>query len=164
MSNTDEEVSQLFSAVWEGRSDEVIQILKTQPDLATIRDSVGDTVFHVAARAGHAQTLIFLTESEPDQDNFLEHIKWLIWSMNWLKTMLIKGNVDGDTPLHVAVKSGQLQAADYLYKACEIAKLVRNKDQLYPDDLAIKAGYNQLLVIRSENWALDRQERTKYNR
>ncbi|XP_021744366.1 ankyrin-3-like [Chenopodium quinoa] len=137
--NNDNEVvygaDELLEAALEGRADEAVEILTKDPTLIQIGDAVGDTAFHVAARAGHETTISKMMEFL-DMNN---HVKIL-------RDALCEGNAEGDTPLHLALKNGHLDAATLLARNEPSVIYQFNNDEKTPFDLAQQAGYQDLCI------------------
>ncbi|KAL2927616.1 Protein ACCELERATED CELL DEATH 6 [Bienertia sinuspersici] len=134
-SNNEEVVygaDELLEAALEGRAEDAIKILTKDPTLIQIGDVVGDTAFHVAARAGHHTTISKMME-------FLNHL-------NIMRAALCEGNTEGDTPLHLALKYNHLEAATVLARNEPRVIYKVNTNQVSPFELAQRAGYEDLCV------------------
>jgi len=118
--------AQLLAAAQEGgRGDKILRILKRDPSLIHVADPVGDTILHVMARAGN-----------------LEAVKGVVWSgkVHWLSEVLMEQNLQGNTPLHLAIANRHERVAQVLYGAEFRAGSVANEDGVNPLALASEAG------------------------
>ncbi|KAJ8442244.1 hypothetical protein Cgig2_005184 [Carnegiea gigantea] len=142
-SNEDGELgAELLAAAQEGdRGDEILRILEADPTLIHVTDPVGDTTLHVVARAGNLEVAEKV-------------VAWV--EKHGLTEVLLEQNLQGDTPLHVAIANRHEQAARLFLKAKFAAGFVQNEGGVFPLELAQKSGYlagtadNHLCVLTSD--------------
>ncbi|KMT12857.1 hypothetical protein BVRB_4g089490 [Beta vulgaris subsp. vulgaris] len=139
--NDNDGADELLDAAFEGRANDAVEILAKNPSSILIGDAIGDSAFHVAARAGHEDTVLKMIE-------FLnkDHL-------DILTNVLSDGNAKGDTPLHLAIKNGHTETAAHLAFADCHAVYQVNKEQVTPYALAQQAGYEKLLRLMDSRGA-----------
>ncbi|GAB2279550.1 hypothetical protein Dimus_014193 [Dionaea muscipula] len=128
----------------------------------------GDTVLHIAARAGRSELITSILREHKDlirtknwrgelplhvaaRAGELDSVKCLV---DWILqeyyqeeqgNMVAKVNRDGDTALHIALENHNEELAAYLVDKYPSASYYVNHLQVSPLYLAIKAGYWQLV-------------------
>ncbi|RLM54593.1 hypothetical protein C2845_PM10G01160 [Panicum miliaceum] len=105
-------------AAWSGYLGVVHLLLETCPDSATLRDGKGRTFLHVAAEEERQDVVQYVCE------------------MPQYSSILNAQDKNGDTPLHRAVRAGNVAIFRYLIRNRQVRLDVANKDGMTPLDLA----------------------------
>ncbi|KAJ8442241.1 hypothetical protein Cgig2_005181 [Carnegiea gigantea] len=106
---------------------EVIWILEEDPTLIHVADLVGDTTLHVVARLGWLEVAELVV-------GFVKK--------RGVAEVLMEQNLQGDTPLHVALANRRDHLARLVYRAEPRAASVLNEDGVSPWTLARQAGFD----------------------
>ncbi|KAG7620433.1 Ankyrin repeat [Arabidopsis suecica] len=123
----------IHKAAEEGHDNIVFEFIKRCPDSKYLLNNLGQNVLHVAAKNGEYFTSYFLMDDEET-----EHLG-------------VGQDVDGNTPLHLAVMNWHFDSIPFLATSRDILKL-RNKRGLRARDIAeleVKPNY-----IFEERWTL----------
>jgi ankyrin repeat protein len=141
-------------------------LLDHEKSAAYVADEEGLYPIHVAAKCGRTSVIKKLMEVFPDSDelvdkegkNFL-HIaiisgkEKIITHIPRKHTLFNARDNDGNTPLHLASKSGYLKFVSSLISFKEVCSSIRNKDGLTPLDLALTETHpgfmHRLVQIRT---------------
>ncbi|CAL9225319.1 unnamed protein product [Arabidopsis halleri] len=123
----------IHTAAEEGHKEIVFEFIKRYPDSKYLLNKLGQNVLHVAAKNGRWSTSYLLMSNKKT-----EHLG-------------VGQDVDGNTPLHLAVMNWHFESIDCLASSSKILK-VRNKSGLRARDIAeleVKPNY-----IFHERWTL----------
>ena len=122
-----------LTAVW-GRVETVKRIVSECPCLLLEKDSRDQLPLHVAAHAGHiavvealVATLTFVSATLSEEEK--ERVN-----------VYVSKNIDGDTPLHLALKGDNVKTATFLVNTDQRASFLANKDGISPLYMAVEAG------------------------
>ncbi|KAF8044269.1 hypothetical protein BT93_A2304 [Corymbia citriodora subsp. variegata] len=118
-----------WSGAWE-------PLLKdTWPDLAEIKNKKGQNILHVAAKAGNRRVVRHILDKceEPDV----------------IEKLVISKDVDGNTPLHLALMHNHLRVVSYLMKVKRSDSQLRNNESLATESLQMFYRYIEASVPRS---------------
>ncbi|KAL9285588.1 putative ankyrin repeat-containing domain, PGG domain, protein accelerated cell death 6 [Arabidopsis thaliana] len=122
-----------LAAVW-GRVETVKRIVSECPCLLLEKDSRDQLPLHVAAHAGHiavvealVATLTFVSATLCEEEK--ERVN-----------VYVSKNIDGDTPLHLALKGDNVKTATFLVNTDQRASFLANKDGISPLYMAVEAG------------------------
>ncbi|KAG7557744.1 Ankyrin repeat [Arabidopsis suecica] len=122
-----------LAAVW-GRVETVKSIVSECPCLLLEQDSRGQLPLHVAAGAGHIAvvealvatlTFVLVTLSEEEKERV---------------NVYVRKNINGDTPLHLALRNKNVKTATFLVNTDQQASFLANKDGISPLYMAVEAG------------------------
>ena len=134
----------LFHLVAEkGSADAMSVLLRHFPDKVNVKDEQGRTPLHAAARGNNSDVIEFLLGKNADADakdcNGWTALIWAAFSnaTNAIKALLgyssvhLTCNIDelndsNETPFLIAIKSGSIEAADFLLKAGAAADAVES--------------------------------------
>ena len=120
--------AELLAAARDDRAGtEVIRILEEDPTLIHVADLVGDTILHVMARVGWLEVAELVVGFVKKQG---------------LAEVLMEQNLQGDTPLHVALTNRRHHLARLVYLAEPRAAAILNEDGVSPWTLARQAGFD----------------------
>ncbi|EOA19692.1 hypothetical protein CARUB_v10003449mg [Capsella rubella] len=134
------------AAVW-GRLELVKSIVSECPCLLLELDSRDQLPLHVAARAGHVDvvnalvatlTSVLAKSSEEEKQNL---------------NLYVAKDINGDTPLHLALKSPRVKTVGRLVDAYQQASFHANKDGISPLHLAVEAG--KVIVVTAMSKTTD---------
>ncbi|XP_020876454.1 protein ACCELERATED CELL DEATH 6-like [Arabidopsis lyrata subsp. lyrata] len=122
-----------LAAAW-GRVETVKSIVSKCPSLLLELDSRDQLPLHVAARAGHlvvvkvlVATITFVTARMSDEERE---------GLN----PYVRKDVNGDTPLHLALRDNNVKTATFLVNTDQRASFLANKDGISPLYMALEAG------------------------
>ena len=100
----------------------LIEIMASNRDAVFSVTAGNNTVLHIAAAHGH--------------DRFVHHA---LLFMNLDVELIVSQNVDGDTPLHLAVKTGQVELVQHLLRYVTWARGV-------PANLQVSFSQKNILI------------------
>lgn len=126
-----EGLSALHAAAMMGNVRAVRLLLKVHPASADIRDNRGRSFLHAAAMRGHASIISYVKRNQ-----MLDHL----WNDQ---------DMEGNTVLHLAVRSGEYKAISKLISSGKVQSHIMNNEGLTPSDLieSSKGFYSMVRLV-----------------
>ncbi|CAH8350324.1 unnamed protein product [Eruca vesicaria subsp. sativa] len=160
---------EIFSAMRAGNIDFLEKMRSRQTPVACLKNDKGDSILHLAAALGHHGLVgriisewpsLLLEPNWKDQiplhaaahAGFLAVMKILVASITHFSAKILSAeererfnvyvlkDIDGDTPLHSALKGRHLETALYLVNASNHGSFLENNNGISPLYMAVEAG------------------------
>ncbi|OAO98556.1 hypothetical protein AXX17_AT4G04320 [Arabidopsis thaliana] len=160
---------EIFSAMRAGNRDFLEKMRSYGTPMACLKNDKGDSILHVAAALGHLELVESIISECPSllfEPNWKDQIpihaaaragrlavvETLIRSITYLSARILPEeererfniyvlkDIDGDIPLHAAIKGCHLEAALCLVNASKHASFLENNDGISPLYMAVEAG------------------------
>ncbi|CAH2071779.1 unnamed protein product, partial [Thlaspi arvense] len=160
---------EILSAMRAGNRASLVKMRSCETPMACLKNDKGDSILHIAAAFGHFKLVKSIISGCPSlllEPNWkhkiplhvaahagrLDAVKTLVASITYFSAKILSEeervrfnvyvlrDIDGDTPLHAALKGGHLETALCLVKANQVASFLENNDGVSPLYMAVEAG------------------------
>jgi ankyrin repeat protein len=149
--------------------DKIVRVLLEYDDsLAYLCDYSGSYPLHVAAKMGHVNVIKVIMDHCPDSDELLDAkrrnflhvaaqerrigvVRLVTRTTSKLIRLKNARDVDGNTPLHLAIDSGDERMISLLMKDKEVSLNIFNKKGLTPRDQAAIASFGDKEILPIDN-------------
>jgi ankyrin repeat protein len=144
---------ELFAAIDAGDADRARELVDARPELAAARGEHGSSAVLRAAFAGHGDIVDLLLDANPALDVFdaaaVGRTRGLEELVEAEPALARSSLPDGQTPLHLAARFGQEDAARVLLERGADPAAV-TADGRTPAELAVAAGHDDLATLLAD--------------